>query len=41
MDVTVYKQEFFFPVPQGSASAYFEITGIIKTFKLVQQSDNN
>ena len=40
MYVTVYKQEFFFPVPQGSASAYFEITGIIKIFKLVRQSDN-
>ena len=27
MDVTVYKQEFIFPIPQGSASTLFDITG--------------
>ena len=28
MDVTVYKTEFIFPMPQGSASTRFELTGI-------------
>ena len=27
MDVTIYKQEFIFPMPQGSASTKFELTG--------------
>lgn len=28
MDVTVYKTEFIFPMPQGSAITKFELTGI-------------
>lgn len=28
MDVTVYKTEFIFPMPQGSATTRFELTGI-------------
>jgi len=27
MDVTVYKEEFVFPIPQGSDFTIFEITG--------------
>ena len=27
MDVTVYKQDFIFPIPQGSDYTSFEITG--------------
>ena len=30
MDITVYKQEFIFPIPQGSASTLFDITGWYK-----------
>ena len=29
MDVTVYKQEYIFPMPQGSAATKFELTGIL------------
>lgn len=28
MDVTVYKQEFIFPIPQGSDATTFELTGM-------------
>lgn len=28
MDVTVYKTEFIFPMPQGSATTKFDLTGI-------------
>ena len=36
MDVTVYKQEFIFPIPQGSASTLFDITGtnFLKTVEI-------
>lgn len=27
MDVTIYKEQFIFPIPQGSASVTFQITG--------------
>ena len=30
MDVTVYKDEFIFPIPQGSNFTIFELTGIRK-----------
>ena len=45
MDVTVNKQEFIFPIPQGSASTIFDIKGIklldhiwIKVFHLYNDS---
>ncbi len=34
MDVTAYKQEFIFPIPQGSDTTSFELTGKCEAFFL-------